>query len=98
MIISSAIRVTKDGKTFVIMGRRHCSCFQTMCDSGIKRPFTDEQGFVTDKFKFVNRREAKKIAEDCNQILKGEGQYSELYSEDIFEEIPEDLTGEIPTP
>ena len=54
MIISSAIRVTKDGKIFVIMGRRHCSCFQTMFDAGIKRPFKDEQGFVTDEFEFVN--------------------------------------------
>ena len=98
MIIASAIKVTKDGNTFVIMGRRHCSCFQTMFDAGIKRPFQEEQGFVTDKFKFVNRKEAKTIAEECDQILKGEGKYRDLYSEDIFEQIPEDLTGEVPTP
>ena len=98
MIISSAIKVTKDKKTFVIMGRRHCSCFQTMFDAGIKRPFHEEQGFVTDKFKFVNRKDAKLIAIACRQILEGEGKYRELYSEDIFPCIPQDLTGEVPTP
>lgn len=98
MIISSAIRVTKDDKTFVIMGRRHCSCYKTMYDAGIKRPFKDEQGFVTDEFEFVNRLEAKKIAEECNQILEGEGQYKELFSEDIFPERPLDYTGIVETP
>lgn len=92
MIISSAIKVTKDGKIFVIMGRRHCSCFKTMYDAGIKRPFTEVQGFVTDEFKFVNRLEAKVIAEECNQILEGEGKYRELFSEDIFPERPLDYT------
>jgi len=93
MIIASAVKVTKDDVTFVIMGRRHCSCFRVMEKAGVKRPFEEEQGFVTDKFVFVTRLEAKRIAEECNQILEGEGMYRELFSEDIFEPVPSDMTG-----
>ena len=83
-IISSAIKVNKDNKEFIIMGKRHWICYQTMLDAGIKRPFKDSQGFMTSEFEFVDRREAKAIAVAANQILSGEGKYAELFSEDIF--------------
>lgn len=40
------------------------------------------QGFMTSKGRFVDRKEAAKIAYECGQITK---QVKTLYSEDIFE-------------
>ena len=93
MIIASAIKVNKDDAEFVIMGRRHCSCFEIMFLAGVKRPFKEEQGFVTDDFRFVNRKEALEIAISCGQILEGEELHNVLFSENIFKEVPNDTTG-----
>lgn len=43
-----------------------------------------EQGFLTSKCRFVDRKEALKIAMKYNQIVKKHGAEDELYSEDIF--------------
>lgn len=43
-----------------------------------------EQGFLTSKCRFVDRKEALKIAEFNNQIVQKHGLKDELYSEDIF--------------
>jgi hypothetical protein len=51
-------------------------------------PFEEEQGFITDKFEFVSRQEAYKIAMECKQIESAE--YAPiLYSEDIFKDFLE---------
>lgn len=43
-----------------------------------------KQGFLTSKCRFVDRKEALKIANRYNQIIIKHGMRSELYSEDIF--------------
>ena len=43
-----------------------------------------EQGFLTSKCRFVDRKEALKIAEFNNQVVQKHGLKDELYSEDIF--------------
>lgn len=50
-----------------------------------KRPYPggDAQGFVTDKGKFVSRKEALKIAKMAGQIPK-DHKYPELFSEDMW--------------
>lgn len=83
MIISSAIKFTKDEKTFIIMGRRHHNCFETAYAAGLRKPWTDEQGFMTDKFVFVNRYEAWEIAKVSKQIFRNWGSGT-LYSEDLW--------------
>jgi hypothetical protein len=85
VITASAIRVIQDGKEpFIVTGYRHCNCFETIHEMGIRRPFVDEQGFVTDEGNFLTRHQAKVYAERCGQIKAGEGQYRELYSEDLW--------------
>lgn len=43
-----------------------------------------KQGFLTSKCRFVDRKEAFKIANKYNQIVIKHGLPDELYSEDIF--------------
>jgi len=72
---------------FVICGRRHYNC-----ESIFKQIATDianfEQGFITNTNRFVNRKEAYKIAFDANQIIGPNKGYSEneigLTSEDLY--------------
>jgi hypothetical protein len=55
--------------------------------------YTDDQGFLTSKFRYVDRVEAFEIAAYANQIIKKTGNTSipELYSEDVWVEsiLPE---------
>lgn len=75
----------------VVEGHRHADIIRTMVNLLGKRTCTNgedcagesEQGFVTNKNRFVNRVEAMKIARDANQII-AETTFNELYSEDIY--------------
>ena len=84
MIICSAVKFTKDDKEFIIMGRRHHNCFETAYDAGVRRPWADVQGFVTDKFEFLDRYEAAKHAFINFQIKDEDMPTRELYSEDLW--------------
>lgn len=42
------------------------------------------QGFITNKGRFVNRKEAFKIALDAGQIDESAGVGGELFSEDLY--------------
>jgi len=64
MIKSPAIR--KNGKIFI--GYTHVQIMTNNKISYIKDKF--EEGFITDKDIFVNRREAAEIAYNCKQIDK----------------------------
>lgn len=44
----------------------------------------DEQGFLTDKGRFVGRFEAKDIARHAGQLLQRAEKLPELYSEDVW--------------
>ncbi len=73
----------------VICGRRHCNCFQTHYILSDNRP-EHIQGFITNTNRFVDRKEAYKIAFEANQIIGPNKGYSEnsigLTSEDLYRE------------
>lgn len=89
---------------FVICGRRHHNCYQTIKDLTNQTPnerigklissLSEEecrkhQGFITSLDRYVDRREAWKIAKENNQILHGlvvsdNGEDSILISENLY--------------
>ena len=75
MIKSAAIQ--KDG--IIYTGRTHADILNDP-DRPMGMLKISEQGFVTDKGKFVTRSEAAKIAYECKQIPSSK---NILYSEDI---------------
>lgn len=74
----------------VICGHRHPHCIYTFKALTGKRSVTPEcgdyiQGFLTNKNRFVDRYEAKKIAIEQNQIINNNIDInSGLFSEDIY--------------
>jgi hypothetical protein len=82
MIIASAVQFTKDNESFIIMGKRHDNCFRTAFSCGLRRPWTEEQGFVTDKFEFLTREEAMNHARNAGQVDKN--LTGRLFSEDLW--------------
>ena len=79
----AAIRSKADGRIFE--GRSHAVCFQAMVDAGVIKRQENEQGFVTDTGKFVDRYEAAEIAYKASQTKKLE---SPLFSEDLTDDWP----------
>lgn len=85
MIICSAVKIEKDGHQITFMGKRHCNCFETAWYAGLRRPWIEiSQGFITDKFEFLNRKKARKHAIDCGQVKEENLEFKELYSEDLW--------------
>jgi len=78
MIIAPAIK-TKEGKVYA--SRNSHSELIILYPNDFKY---SEQGFITNDLKFVDRKEALKIARKYNQIIKKSVDNDELYSEDIF--------------
>ena len=78
-IESSAIR--QNGKLYI--GRRHHNCFHQMRLLKVTH-IGSEQGFITNKDKFVNRKQAARIALRSKQIKKLNWPPL-LYSEDLWE-------------
>ena len=78
-------------KGVVVEGHRHADIIRTVINLLGKRTaqFGENaagetvQGFVTNTHRFVDRIEAKTIAEKANQI-KEHTSFNELYSEDIY--------------
>jgi len=76
----------------VFCGWRHLNCMRTMGAVTGLRSVTNapdgvgeyEQGFITDKNRFVDRTEGAIIALTCGQIEKLNYSSSELYSEDLY--------------
>lgn len=71
---------------FVVAGRRHHNCYMTVVDINevpLKRKafLNNTQGFLTSDDRFVDRREAAKIAIDAGQVKK---HISILFSEDLY--------------
>ena len=76
---------------FVVCGRRHADCHNTLervgrqdLESKVER---HHQGFLTNKDRFVGRKEAMIIAKHAGQLLRPElhvGIGSQLTSEDLF--------------
>lgn len=88
MIIAAGILVEKDGEKCLFMGKRHGNCIEQFAFCNFRMPFHKSiQGFVTDKFEFLDRVEAKKYAIECGQLIAGTEEFpnsTELYSEDLW--------------
>lgn len=75
----------------VVEGHRHADIIRTMmnllgkrtCQFGEDCSGESEQGFVTNKNRFVNRSEAMDIARAANQVIS-DTTFPELYSEDLY--------------
>lgn len=68
----------------VIGGYRHGDCFSTAINMGYSNYISqDKQGFITSTGRFVDRKEAKIIARNANQLLR-ESVCENLISEDIY--------------
>jgi len=79
---------------FVVCGRRHHNCIQTFAqivgfpydEKGLELMRTEEQGFLTNLDRYVDRLEALEIARNANQLLDGEGVNEKigLFSENLY--------------
>lgn len=87
-IICSAI-LMPDG--YIIRGHRHHNCIKTAQDIPRYKIFPDRnedkgrciQGFITSENRFVDRKEAKKIATNAGQLIATTNS-DLLFSEDIY--------------
>jgi hypothetical protein len=78
-------------KGIVVEGHRHADIIRTMmnllgkrtCQNGDDCAGESEQGFVTNKSRFVDREEAMNIARESNQLIN-KTTSKDLYSEDIY--------------
>lgn len=68
---------------FVVCGRRHHNCFHiiSMILGNERQKGNETQGFLTSEDRFVDRREAAKIAHEAGQTEKFKGK---LFSEDLY--------------
>ncbi len=83
-ILCAAIKISIDDESIIISGYRHSDCFNIihkLCPN--KYINQDEQGFLTSSGRFVDRKVAKKIAKQANQLIR-DSVFSELISEDIY--------------
>lgn len=82
-IFQAAVRL--DGKTYgVPQPGRHHDVFRAMKAHGLPTPIGGEQGFVTSKGRFVNRREGLQIAIANSQIIAKTDPEDQLFSEDMW--------------
>ena len=76
------------GEGFVMCGFRHGCIFEQTSAKFMERKdlniMQEIQGFLTNKNRFVSRKEAWVIAENANQIIDNSGGYGTLYSEDLY--------------
>lgn len=72
---------------YVITGRRHHNCFMTLKvasnSNNTHLNFEKVQGFLTNKDRFVDRKQAAIIAFDCGQI-ESLPKNGKLFSEDLY--------------
>lgn len=71
----------------VMSGWRHLNCiYQMVAITGLRLAQVGEyeEGFLTNKNRFVTREEAAKIALSCNQINSLKYNKTQLYSEDLY--------------
>lgn len=85
-ILCAAIALTiKDNEPPVIIGGfRHGECMTAAIKMGYPNYITqEEQGFLTSKGRFVDRKEAKIIAKNANQLIR-DSIFENLISEDLY--------------
>lgn len=64
---------------------RHHDVIATMVIKGYSTPIKGIQGFILNDGTFVDRIEARKVAEAANQLLPRARESNKLYSEDVWE-------------
>lgn len=92
MIISAAIKIIipPNDKEIVITGLRHCNCYNTLANLGLKQIedyFVIDDGFIDHQGNFLDRRDAWKHACDCGQLPVNIVEHNiseELFSEDLY--------------
>lgn len=89
-IVAIAVKTMKNRQPFLYIGyakaRQHHLVRAMSEDLGDKyTPITAaHQGFLTSRGRFVHRSEARRIAEEQNQLLKGASQSHQLHPEDLW--------------
>jgi len=79
-----ALSVRNDEPPVIIGGFRHGECMTAAIKMGYSNYISqDEQGFLTSKGRFVDRKEAKVIAKNANQLIR-DSIFENLISEDIY--------------
>ena len=71
----------------IVCGYRHHNCIEHISNLYEKerlRNYEIIQGFLTDNNRFVDREEARIIAEKANQLLKNHSTGKKLFSEDVW--------------
>ena len=68
----------------LVAPRRHCDVMEFMLEEGFETPIKGTQGFVLHDGTFVDRVQAKTIAEEAEQLLERASDLPELFSEDIW--------------
>ena len=83
-VIAAACKVLVEDNILVFTAKRHVDIWEKFHFDNIKyKSITD--GFWTNKDRFVNRIEAKKIAVAANQLIVPiEETYPGLFSEDVW--------------
>lgn len=90
MITASAMKFSNGT---ILTGHRHHNIIATAREVGYSRQDVAQaiQGFVDEKYKFYDRKEAGKHAEECGQVVVGQAvvrhEYNPrlgLFSEDIY--------------
>lgn len=82
-IICAAI----DHNGTIICGLRHDDCYKilfSLTNSSENPPGNDKQGFLTSWNRFIDRKEAYKIAKENNQIRWGKNEERILISENLY--------------
>lgn len=94
-IVCAAIECTEGLNIQIILGVRHFDThmyltINTIVDARVGFPYIGNsnsiQGFIDNTGKFLDRKEAFKVAEAAGQIIKKTGleDSKELYSEDLY--------------
>ena len=86
IVICAAVKAS-DGK--IVRGHRHADAIRTlhdMPDYRDERPHGDQQGFITSKNRYVDRREGLRLQQGAGipSADKDGYRYGELYSEDLY--------------
>ena len=87
MEIIEGVTINQDGRIYKLpRPSRHHDLIRMIADTGGKIPVTGEQGFYSNKRRFIDRKEAKIVALKTVKKLLSEGKYDleELYSECLW--------------
>ena len=84
-MVSAACRAIFNGKEHIVLGVRHFDklMFETIETMGIGS-LDFEEGFITNKGRYITRQEAMQLALSNNQIRRTVANDTQLYSENLY--------------